>query len=145
MWWRNYSHTLSKKQNWVHLWINSLKFYTVCFLLYTNLRTIEIMKLSCRLLTLNSYKTLLKNKNGSGKTLPASFSTKFLKTKKLSHILLPDSWPYLIVWLPLIHAKLGNIQWSKGRPLESLESISVIPGFQVVYPCIIRWPNLFLF
>ena len=91
MWWRNYSHTLSKKQNWVHLWINSLKFYTVCFLLYTNLRTIETMKLSCRLLTLNSYKTLLKNKNGSGKTLPASFSTKFLKTKKIVS--------YSITWL----------------------------------------------
>ena len=33
---------LSKKQNSVYLWMNSLKFYTVYFLLYTSLRTIEI-------------------------------------------------------------------------------------------------------
>ena len=104
----------------------------------------SIMKLSCRLLTLNSYKAFLKNKNRSDKTLSAPFSTKLLKTKKFCYILLPDFWPYLTVCLPLIHAILGNIQFSKGRPLESLV-ISVIPGFQVVYPCIIRWPNLFPF
>ena len=47
--------TLQKKnkKNWVYVWINSLKFYTVFFLLYTNLRTIKA-------LTLNLYKAFLK-------------------------------------------------------------------------------------
>ena len=93
------------------------------------------MKLSCRLLTLNSYQTFLKNKNRSGKTLSASFSTKFLK-KKFCDILLRDPWPYLIVWLPLIHDMLGNIHCHNGKLLESV-AISVIPGFQVVYTGII--------
>ena len=29
MWWRNYSQTLLKNQNWAFIWINSLKFNTV--------------------------------------------------------------------------------------------------------------------
>ena len=92
MWWRNYSQTLSKKQNWVYLWINSLKFYSLFFIIYQLEDYWSIMKLSCRLLTLNSYKAFLKNKNRSGKTLFASFFTKFLK-KNLSYSI---TWPLTI-------------------------------------------------
>ena len=52
------------------------------------------MKISCRLLTLNSYKPFLKNKNRSGKKvwwkLSASFSTNFLKKKILLYSI---TWP----------------------------------------------------
>ena len=31
-----------KNENWAYLWINSLKFYAVCFLLHGKLKAIEI-------------------------------------------------------------------------------------------------------
>ena len=101
------------------------------------------MKLSCRILTLNSYiyKAFLKNKNRSSKILSASFSTKFLKKKLLYSV----TWPLTIyVWLPLIHEILSNIQCHKGMPLESL-AISVIPGFQIVYHALFSDLTFFFF
>ena len=89
MWWRNYSHAHSQKQNWVYLWINSLKFYTVFFIIYQLEDYWSIMKLSCRLLTFNSYKAFLKNKNRSGKTLCFIFYKMFEKKILLYSI----TWP----------------------------------------------------
>ena len=40
--WRNSQNLFWKNQNWVYLWINSLKFYTVCFYCMSKLRVIEI-------------------------------------------------------------------------------------------------------
>ena len=67
-----------KKQNWVYLWINSLKFYSL-FIIYQHEDYWNIMKLSCWPLVRNSYKAFKKNKNKSEKSLSASFSTTFLK------------------------------------------------------------------
>ena len=91
MWGRNYFHTLSKKQNWVYLWINSLDFDSLFFIIYKLEDYWSIMKLSCRPFTLNSYTTFLKNKNRSGKTLCFIFYKIF--EKKNCYILLPDPWP----------------------------------------------------
>ena len=89
MWWRNYSYTLSEKQNWVYLWINILKFYTVCFLLYANLRTIEDNDTKLQTVTLNSYKAFLKNKKRSSKSLCLIFY-KFFEKKNLLYSI---TWP----------------------------------------------------
>ena len=85
------------------------------------------MKLSCRLLTLNSYKAFLKNKNRSGKTLSASFSTKLLKKKFLLYSI---TWPLTIIncLVAFNSWDIGQYTVSQpGKPLESL-AISVIPG-----------------
>ena len=49
------------------------------FLLYAKLMTIKILKLGCRPLGFTSYNAFLKNKKRSWTSLPASFSTWFLK------------------------------------------------------------------
>ena len=65
---------------------------TLCQLIeYVKLRAIDILKLSCRSLAFTSNKAFLKNKKRSAASLPASFSTLFLKKKYLScYIALPD-------------------------------------------------------
>ena len=65
------SKSFSKNQNWPYFWIDSLKFYTVCFYC--------ILKLSCKPLAFISYKAFLNNKRSSGTGLPDSFSAWFLK------------------------------------------------------------------
>ena len=35
--------------------------------------------------------------------------------------------------------------WVLGAMLPDALAVSPIPGFQIVFPCIIRWPNLFHF
>ena len=87
MWRRNYFHTLSKKQNWVYLWINSLDFDSLFFIIYKLEDYWSIMKLSCRPFTLNSYTTFLKNKNRSGKTLC------FIFYKIFEKLLYSITWP----------------------------------------------------
>ena len=39
----------------------------------------QCLKLSCRPFVITSYKAFLKNKKGSGTSLPTSFSARFLK------------------------------------------------------------------
>ena len=64
-----------ESQDWVYIWINSLKFDTVCFYCVLSWGYLNILKLTCKPLPFNSYATLLKNKrNRSGTSLPASFS-----------------------------------------------------------------------
>ena len=57
---------LLKNQNSAYLWINSLKFYAVCFYCKSKLKAIKFD------FTLN--KALKKNKTRSGTSLPASSS-----------------------------------------------------------------------
>ena len=59
-----------KNQNWAHLWINSLKFYTVCFPWMSSWGLSQW----CRPVAFTSYKAFFKNKKRSGTSLPASFS-----------------------------------------------------------------------
>ena len=69
----------SKNQSWAYLWINSLKFYTVCF--YCNPSWGLSKYIGTKLQTTCIYliKTFLKNKKRSGTILPVSFSVWFLK------------------------------------------------------------------
>ena len=62
-----------KNQNWA--WISSLKFHTVCQVEdYRN-----TLKLSCRPHDFTSYEAFLKIKKRPRTSLPASFSTRFLR------------------------------------------------------------------
>ena len=52
-------HPFLKNQNWAYLWINSLKFDIVCFLVFFVCHVEDyrnILKLSCKLLAVASYK-----------------------------------------------------------------------------------------
>ena len=104
MWWRNYPHTLSKKQNRVFLWINSFKvLYSLFFIIYQLEDYWSIMKPSCRPLTLNSHKAFLKNKNRSGKTLSVIFYKIFEKKVLLYSITwrLTLNFHHLVKRIPL--------------------------------------------
>ena len=57
-----------KHQNWVYLWINSLKFSTVLSIVYQAEDYRNILKLSRRPLGFTWYKGFLKNKTRSGTT-----------------------------------------------------------------------------
>ena len=76
-----------KNQNWSYLWINSLKFYTVYFIIYQVKGYRNIVNLSCRSLAFGSYKAFLKKRKKSGTSPPASFSAWFL-TKNVSLVIL---------------------------------------------------------
>ena len=76
-----------KNQNWVHLWISSLKFYTVCFYMWQVEGYLKILKLSRKPLAFTSYKVFLKYKKRSGTSLTASF-TAGLFLKNTSHVII---------------------------------------------------------
>ena len=67
-----------KNQDWIDIWINSLKFYSVCIVCqvedYWN-----ILKLNYRSLAFTVYEAFLKTKMCFGTSFPASFSKRFLK------------------------------------------------------------------
>ena len=63
-----------ENKNREYLWINSLKFYIVCFIVSQVEGYRNALKLSCRSLAFTSYEAFLKNKRGSGTSLAASFS-----------------------------------------------------------------------
>ena len=72
-----------KNQNWVYLWINSLKIYTVCFYSTLSCGYRDILKLSYRSLAFTSCKAFFKNKKRSRTSLPTSFSVWFFKRSYL--------------------------------------------------------------
>ena len=72
-----------KNQNWAYLWINSLKFYTVCFY---HMSHWGLSKLSSGPLAFTSSKAFLKNKNISQARLLASFSAWVLRQNISSFI-----------------------------------------------------------
>ena len=79
-----------KNQNWAYLWINCLKFYTVCFYCMPSEDYRNILKLNWGPLAFTSYIKffLKKNKKRSRTSLPASFSTWILKKNIFFYILL---------------------------------------------------------
>ena len=109
------------KQNWVHLWINSLKFYRLFFIIYQLEDYCNIMKLSCRLLTINSSKIFLKNKSRSGKTLSASFFAKFLKKQILLYSI---TWP-----LTIFNCLVAFNSWDIGQYTVSQGKAAGIFGY----------------
>ena len=77
-----------KNQNWAYLWINSLKFYAVCFYCMPRWELSKyILKLSCRPLAFTSYTASSKNKKKTGTSAPSSFCAWFLK-KNISVVVL---------------------------------------------------------
>ena len=94
-----------KNQNWEYLWINSLKFYAVCFYCISSWG-LHILKLSCRPPTFTSFKAFLKNKKRSGTSLPV---TLYYFWRKIFSFLYSCTWPNFVVWLPLLHEILGDI------------------------------------
>ena len=61
MWWKNYSQTLLTF--WVCLWINRLKFNTVCFFHMLSWGLSKLLKLSCRRLSCTLYEAWYLKKN----------------------------------------------------------------------------------
>ena len=81
----------------------------------------NIMKLSCRLLTINSSKIFLKNKSRSGKTLSASFFAKFLKKQILLYSI---TWP-----LTIFNCLVAFNSWDIGQYTVLQEKVAGIFGY----------------
>ena len=64
-----FSHPSLKNQNWVYLWIDSIKFHSVCISCMPSWELSNILKLSCRWLAFFSYKDFLENKKAPGTSL----------------------------------------------------------------------------
>ena len=71
-----------KNQNWGYLWVNSPKFYAVCFYWMLSLGLSKYTKLSCRPLAFTSYK----KPKMYGACLPTSFFALFLN-KNISFVI----------------------------------------------------------
>ena len=83
-----------------YLWINVLKFDTVCFYCMPIEGYWNILKLSCKPLDFTSDKAFLKSKKRSG-------TTQFWR--KIFLLLYSINWPNFIVWLSLFCEILDNI------------------------------------
>ena len=90
-----------KNQNWAYLWINSLKFYAVCFY------CMQSWGLSYRPLAFPSNKVLLKKRERDLELVsqPHFLHDFWRKTSLLYSIY----WPNFIVWLFELREILGNI------------------------------------
>ena len=62
-----------RNKNRAYLWISSLKFYAVCFIIYPIQGLPNILKLKCWPLAFSSCKVFSENKMRSGTSLRASF------------------------------------------------------------------------
>ena len=84
-----------KNQKWAYFWINSLKFYTVCFYFISKSRTTKIYRaeIADRKLLLH-IKLFLTNKKRFETSFPAPFSAWFWKIN-FSHLLFSNQ-----IWLP---------------------------------------------
>ena len=97
--------TFIKKLNRVYLWINSLKLCNL-FLLYANLRAIEIECNQAADYWLLSYIKILKKRSQKLVFLPYFLHDFWRKTFLLLYSIV---WPNLIVWLPLIREIMSNM------------------------------------
>ena len=69
MWWKNYSQTLSWKiKSQEYLWINSLKFYTVCFYCKPSWGLLKYIETKLQTNCLYLILIFVQNKNKSGNT-----------------------------------------------------------------------------
>ena len=97
-----------KNQNWAHHWINSLKFYTVCFYCMTSWglsKYVETkLQTNCFYLILSLFE---KVKRGLELVSLPHFLHNVLR--KIFILLYSINWPLFIVWLSLHCAILGNI------------------------------------
>ena len=62
MWWKTIPDPFLKNQDWIYLWINSLKFYVFCFYCMLSWRLSKLLEPSCIVLAFISHKAFLKTK-----------------------------------------------------------------------------------
>ena len=62
MWWKTMPDPFLKNQDWIYLWINSLKFYVFCFYCMLSWRLSKLLEPSCIVLAFISHKAFLKTK-----------------------------------------------------------------------------------
>ena len=87
-------HTFLKNQNWAYLWINSIKFYEVCFCCVQAMGWQNTLKLKCRPLAFTLNKACWESKTRSRTSLSASFSEWF--SKKIFLTLCSINWPLTV-------------------------------------------------
>ena len=73
MWWGNYSHTLLKKLKLAYLWINRLKFNTVCLYFMSSCGLSKYIETKLQTNCFYLIKAFFLKKR-PGTSLPASFS-----------------------------------------------------------------------
>ena len=103
-----YPDSFLKNQYWTYFWINSLKFYTVCFycmLIWGQLKFSEI-----KLQTICFYlmKTLFKKKK-RGLELVSLPHFLYDFWRKMFLLLYSINWPNFIFWMPLIREILSDM------------------------------------
>ena len=96
-----------KYQNWAYLWINSLKFYTVCCYCMPSPGLSNYIKSKLQTTCFTSYKAFLKYKKRHGSSLLLHFLSDLLRKIFLS--LYSINRPNFLVWLPFLLQILGNM------------------------------------
>ena len=105
MWRRN---AFLKTKNWAYLWINSLKFYTVCFYCMASWGLLKYIETKMQTNYFHLILSLLKKiKRGLELVILPHFPHNVWR--KIFLVLCSISWPNFSVWLPLICEILGNI------------------------------------
>ena len=113
-----------KNENWAYLWINSLKFYTVCFFVVWQVEGYRnILKLSCR----TCFHLILSLELVSLTHFPHDL------WRKIFLLLCSINWPNFTVWLPLLCEILGNMYIA-----IVCEPVSDVMNFEVNLSVLIR-------
>ena len=112
-----------KSQNWVYFWINSLKFYTVCFYCMPNWGLSKYIETKLRVICFYLDKAFLETKRGLELVSLLHFLHDFWR--KIYLLLNCINWANIIVWLLLLRGILTNmcivIVWSPGCNVINLE------------------------
>ena len=87
-----------KNQNWEYLWMNSLKFYTVCFYCMPSRGLSQYIETKLQTTSFTLYKAFSKNKKETG---TACF------WRKIFILLFSSTWPDFIAWVPLLREVMG--------------------------------------
>ena len=96
-----------KNGNWAYFWINSLRFYAVCFYFTPTKELLKYIENKLQTTCFHLILCFFKNKKRSGTSLSASFFTSCLR--KNIPLFQSINWPGFIAWLPLLPEILGNM------------------------------------
>ena len=92
-----------KNKNWPHLWVNGLKFYTVCFYCMARWGLSKYIKTKLKTICFTSYSAFQKIKRRLElASLPHDL------WRKIFLLLYSINWPNLTVWLPLLCEIFGK-------------------------------------
>ena len=96
-----------KNRNWAYLWINILKFYTVCFFYIASRGSSKYIETKLQTTCLRVISSSFsKNKKGLELVSLPHFTHNFWR--KIFLLLYSINWPNFIVWLPLLCEIFGN-------------------------------------